>query len=238
MIVFEHVSLEYLPGRYALQDVSFTLNAGSFTFLTGHSGAGKSSLLRLVARLERPTSGDIQVGNIHYDQLRPRQEPALRQQMGIVFQDNQLLLDRSVFDNVAFPLIIGGYRYNDIKTRVSAALNRVGLADKALENPQVLSGGEQQRIGIARAVVARPKLLLADEPTGNLDPDISAEIMQLFMQFNASGVTVLFATHDQSLLDTFRYPRLQLHQGKLTGAPQEGSPAPAAQGRQNSDHAR
>lgn len=219
MIVFEHVSLEYLPGRYALQDVSFTLNAGSFTFLTGHSGAGKSSLLRLVARLERPTSGDIQVGNIHYNHLRPRQEPALRQQMGIVFQDNQLLLDRSVFDNVAFPLIIGGYKYSDIKTRVSAALSRVGLADKALENPQVLSGGEQQRIGIARAVVARPKLLLADEPTGNLDPDISAEIMQLFMQFNASGVTVLFATHDQGLLDTFGYPRLQLHQGALTGAP-------------------
>ncbi|MGQ7846829.1 cell division ATP-binding protein FtsE [Granulosicoccus sp. 3-233] len=233
MIAFEHVSLEYLPGRFALQDVSFTLSAGSFTFLTGHSGAGKSSLLRLVARLERPSSGDIQVGNIHYSQLRPRQEPALRQQMGIVFQDNQLLLDRSVFDNVAFPLIIGGYRYSDIKTRVGAALNRVGLADKALENPQVLSGGEQQRIGIARAIVARPKLLLADEPTGNLDPDISAEIMQLFMQFNASGVTVLFATHDQSLLDTFRYPRLQLHQGKLTSAPQNADEAASPRNRQN-----
>ncbi len=155
MINFDRVSLEYLPGRYALRDVSFTLNAGSFTFLTGHSGAGKSSLLRLVACLERPSHGEIQVGNILYKQLKPRQEPALRQQMGIVFQDNQLLLDRSVFDNVAFPLIIGGYRYADIKTRVSAALKRVGLGDKALENPQVLSGGEQQRIGIARAVVAR-----------------------------------------------------------------------------------
>ena len=219
MIIFDRVSLEYLPGRYALENLSFTLNAGSFTFLTGHSGAGKSSLLRLVARLERPSHGEIQVGNILYNQLKPRQEPALRQQMGIVFQDNQLLLDRSVCDNVAFPLIIGGYRYADIKTRVSAALKRVGLGDKAFENPQVLSGGEQQRIGIARAVVARPKLLLADEPTGNLDPDISAEIMQLFMQFNASGVTVLFATHDQSLLNTFGYPRLQLNQGRLTGAP-------------------
>lgn len=219
MIIFDQVSLEYLPGRFALENVSFTLNAGSFTFLTGHSGAGKSSLLRLVARLERPSQGEIQVGNILYNQLKPRQEPALRQQMGIVFQDNQLLPDRSVFDNVAFPLIIGGYRYADIKTRVGAALKRVGLADKAFENPQVLSGGEQQRIGIARAVVARPKLLLADEPTGNLDPDISAEIMQLFMQFNASGVTVLFATHDQSLLDTFGYPRLQLNKGHLTGAP-------------------
>lgn len=227
MIVFDQVSLEYLPGRFALQDVSFALNAGSFTFLTGHSGAGKSSLLKLVARLERPTRGEIQVGNIQYSRLKPRQEPALRQQMGIVFQDNQLLHDRTVFDNVAFPLIIGGYRYADIKTRVSAALARVGLSDKAIEYPQVLSGGEQQRIGIARAVVARPKLLLADEPTGNLDPDISAEIMQLLMQFNASGVTVLFATHDQALLDTFGFPRLLLNQGRLVSARAE---QPAAVG--------
>lgn len=233
MIAFDQVSLEYMPGRFALRDVSFQLNAGSFTFLTGHSGAGKSSLLRLVARLERPTDGDIQVGNIHYGELRPRQEPALRQQMGIVFQENQLLVDRTVFDNVALPLVIGGYRFADIQTRVMAALKRVGLTDKALERPMVLSGGEQQRVGIARAVVARPKLLLADEPTGNLDPDISAEILQLFMQFNASGVTVLFATHDQGLLDTFGYPRLELQQGSLrqpieraTGAVQGHANAP------------
>ena len=219
MIVFDSVNLEYQPGRFALKDVSFALQAGSFTFLTGHSGAGKSSLLKLVARLERPTSGEIQVGNIHYSQLRPRQEPALRQQMGIVFQDNQLLQDRNVFDNVAFPLIIGGYRFADIKTRVSAALQRVGLSAKALEEPRSLSGGEQQRVGIARAVVARPKLLLADEPTGNLDADMSADIMQLLMQFNASGVTVLLATHDQGLLDTFRYPQLQLEQGHMLDAP-------------------
>jgi cell division transport system ATP-binding protein len=218
VIAFDRVSLEYLPGRFALEDVSFTLNAGSFTFLTGHSGAGKSSLLRLVARLERPTRGEIQLGNIHFSRLKSHQEPALRQQMGIVFQDNQLLHDRSVFDNVAFPLIIGGYRYADIKTRVSAALSKVGLADKAFENPRSLSGGEQQRIGIARAVVARPKLLLADEPTGNLDPQISAEIMQLLLQFNASGVTVLFATHDQGLLDAYGYPRLQLQHGRLATA--------------------
>ena len=218
MIVFQRVSLEYLPWRFALQDVSFSLQAGSFTFLTGHSGAGKSSLLRLVARLERPTDGDIRVGNVLYSALRPRQEPALRQQMGIVFQDNQLLSDRSVFDNVAFPLIIGGYSFSDIKTRASAALRKVGLADKAAENPATLSGGEQQRVGIARAVVARPKLLLADEPTGNLDPKISTEIMQLLMQFNASGVTVLFATHDQSLLDTFGFPCLQLDHGQLLQA--------------------
>lgn len=215
MISFEQVNLEYQPGSFALQDISFELESGSFTFLTGHSGAGKSSLLKLIARLERPTSGEIRIGNIVYSNLRSHQEPALRQQMGVVFQDNQLLHDRSVFDNVAFPLIIGGYRYVDINTRVSAALNKVGLSDKALDQPESLSGGEQQRVGIARAIVARPKLLLADEPTGNLDADISAEIMQLLMQFNASGVTVLIATHDQGLLSTLNYPRLQLNQGRL-----------------------
>lgn len=215
MIAFDHVSLEYRPGRYALNNVSFQLGSGSFTFLTGHSGAGKSSLLRLIARLEVPTAGDIQVGNITYSQLRTRQEPALRQQMGIVFQDNQLLHDRNVFDNVAFPLIIGGYRYDDIRLRVNAALKKTGLSDKAAEYPITLSGGEQQRVGIARAVVARPKLLLADEPTGNLDSEISSEIMQLLMHFNASGVTVLFATHDDALLDTFSFPRLELSKGQL-----------------------
>jgi len=218
VIAFEHVSLEYRPGRYALNDVSFQLESGSFTFLTGHSGAGKSSLLRLIARLEVPTAGDIKVGNIIYSQLTPRQEPALRAQMGIVFQDNQLLHDRNVFDNVAFPLIIGGYRHDDIRLRVTAALKKTGLIDKAAEQPITLSGGEQQRIGIARAVVARPKLLLADEPTGNLDSNISAEIMQLLMHFNASGVTVLFASHDDALLDKFNFPRLELAKGTLSHA--------------------
>jgi len=192
------------------------LESGSFTFLTGHSGAGKSSLLRLIARLERPTSGFIQVGNIDYSRLRPRQEPALRQQMGVVFQDNRLLNDRNVFDNVALPLIIGGYKFTNIPTRVSAALKKVGLAGKAFDDPRSLSGGEQQRVGIARAVVARPKLLLADEPTGNLDAGISAEIMQLLMQFNASGVTVLLATHDEGLLNTFPYSQLKLNQGQIS----------------------
>jgi len=207
--------MEYKPGRYALKDVSFNVNSGSFTFLTGHSGAGKSSLLRLIARLNKPTAGRIQAGNIDYDKLRPRQESALRQQMGIIFQDNQLLHDRNVFDNVALPLIIGGYSYQDIKIRVNAALTKVGLADKSAEQAITLSGGEQQRIGIARAVVARPKILLADEPTGNLDSAISDEIMQLLMHFNASGVTVLFATHDQTLLDSYAFARLTLSKGQL-----------------------
>lgn len=215
MIVFDHVSLEYRPDRYALNDVSFALESGSFTFLTGHSGAGKSSLLRLIARLVKPTHGQIHLGNINYSELKPRHDGALRRQMGIVFQDNQLLHDRSVFDNVAFPLIIAGYKFSDIKKRVKAALARVGLSDKAAEQPITLSGGEQQRVGIARAVVARPKLLLADEPTGNLDSAISAEIMQLLMHFNASGVTVVFATHDESLLSQYGFPRLQLDKGQL-----------------------
>ena len=215
MIAFQKVSLEYQSGRYALQDVTFRLASGSFTFLTGHSGAGKSSLLRLIARLTKPTSGEIQVGNIAYSHLKARQEPALRQQMGIVFQDNQLLNDRTVFDNVALPLIIGGYRFDDIKLRVTVALKKVGLTGKAAELPEVLSGGEQQRVGIARAVVARPRLLLADEPTGNLDSQISSEIMQLLMHFNAAGVTVLFATHDESLLSTYNHARLTLANGQL-----------------------
>ncbi len=218
MISFQHVSLAYRTGQLALDDLSFHLRSGSFTFLTGHSGAGKSSLLRLIARLEKPTSGEIQVGNTAYSTLKTRQEPKLRRQMGIVFQDNQLLYDRSVFDNVALPLIIGGYKFKDIKTRVMAALERVNLASRYAENPINLSGGEQQRVGIARAVVARPKLLLADEPTGNLDAEISEEIMKLLLQFNASGVSVLFATHDRELLNSFKFPQLVLEAGRLSNA--------------------
>ena len=227
MIAFDHVSLAYRSGKFALEDVSFNLKTASFTFLTGHSGAGKSSLLRLIARLEKPTSGDITVGDIRYSALKPRQEPKLRRQMGIVFQDNQLLYDRNVFENVALPLIIGGYRFKDVKTRVMAALERVGLADRYAENPIVLSGGEQQRVGIARAVVARPKLLLADEPTGNLDAAISEDIMKLLLQFNASGVSVLFATHDQDLLNNYRFPQLVLDGGRLASAPHASIPAQA-----------
>ncbi|MEE9332923.1 MAG: cell division ATP-binding protein FtsE [Granulosicoccaceae bacterium] len=215
MIQFENVSLEYDPGRFAVRDVSFRIPSGSFTFVTGHSGAGKSSLLKLTARLVKPTEGSIKVGGIDFSKLKARHEPALRQQMGLVFQDNQLLPDRNVFDNIALPLVIGGYKYEDIKKRVSAALDRVGLAHKALERPLSLSGGEQQRVGIARAVVARPKLLLADEPTGNLDAEISADIMKLLMQFNSSGVTVLVATHDSGLLDNFDFPKLTIRQGRL-----------------------
>lgn len=226
MISFQNVSLEYRLGKYALENLSFDLKSGSFTFLTGHSGAGKSSLLQLIARLTRPTSGDIQIGNIVYSELGARQERALRQQMGIVFQDNQLLHDRNVFDNIALPLIIGGYEFDDIKLRVNAALAKVGLEQRGAEKPINLSGGEQQRVGIARAVVARPKLLLADEPTGNLDSEMSQEIMQLLTHFNASGVTVVFATHDEHLLQTYPFQRLTLANGKLVN----DQPAQSAHG--------
>jgi len=236
MIEFDGVSLEYNPGQFALRDLSFQIPAGSFTFLTGHSGAGKSSLLKLIARLEKPTAGRITLNNIKLSRLKPRQEPKLRRQMGLVFQDNQLLNDRSVFDNIALPLIIGGYRYKDIQQRVMAALDRVALTHKAHEQPLSLSGGEQQRVGIARAVVAKPRMLLADEPTGNLDAEISAEIMELLMQFSASGVTVLVATHDLAILETFQFPQLQLHAGQLAvnnargmRSPRHSSHAPAGE---------
>jgi len=225
LIQFDNVSLEYSAGRFALREVSFRLPAGAFCFLTGHSGAGKSSLLKLIARLEKPTDGHISIGEKDLTELKTRQEPALRQQMGLVFQDNQLLYDRSVFDNVALPLIIGGYKFKEINQRVSAALDRVALAHKANDDPITLSGGEQQRVGIARAVVAKPKLLLADEPTGNLDAEISADIMRLLMQFSASGVTVLVATHDNALLETFDFPRLHLKQGRLVNIYQGASQA-------------
>ena len=234
MIRFDRVGLEYEPGRYALDAVSFRIEPGAFVFLTGHSGAGKSSLLRLLARLDRPTTGEITLGDIVYSRLKPRREPTLRRQMGIVFQDNRLLDDRNVFENVALPLVIGGYRRGEIVRRVGAALERVGLEGAAREPPRVLSGGERQRVGIARAVVARPRLLLADEPTGNLDAAMSREIMTLFDDFNAAGVTVLFATHDTSLLDAFAHPRLVLAGGRLdrrasdANRPEPAPPRPAA----------
>ena len=231
MIRFDRVGLEYEPGRYALDAVSFRIEAGAFVFLTGHSGAGKSSLLRLLARLDRPTDGEITLGDIVYSRLTPRREPALRRQMGIVFQDNRLLDDRNVFENVALPLVIvGGYRRAEICRRVGAALERVGLEGAAREPPRVLSGGERQRVGIARAVVARPRLLLADEPTGNLDAAMSREIMTLFDDFNAAGVTVLFATHDTSLLDAFDHPRLVLSGGRLDRRASDANRAPTRGG--------
>jgi cell division transport system ATP-binding protein len=215
MIRFDSVSKRY-PGRQeALSNLSMELPEGEMAFLTGHSGAGKSTLLKLIARIERATRGTLLVGNVNLSTLPRRRVPWLRRQMGIVFQDHHLLYDRTVFDNMALPLVIAGYRSGELTRRVHAALDKVGLLDKERQMPITLSGGEQQRVGIARAVVHRPRLLLADEPTGNLDPALSREIMDLFVQFNRVGVTVLVATHDIALTEAFGLPVLSLEGGAL-----------------------
>ncbi|WP_372737024.1 cell division ATP-binding protein FtsE [Neptunomonas sp.] len=215
MIQFEHVSKRYDEGFDALKDVSFTINTGEMAFLTGHSGAGKSTLLKLVMLMEQPTAGHIQVGEQILNRLGRHDIPYLRRSIGVVFQNHQLLFDRSVFDNVALPLNICGYSPEDAARRVRAALDKVGLLNREKMNPLALSSGEQQRVGIARAIVHKPKVLLADEPTGNLDPQLSAEIMRLFEQFNRVGTTVLIASHDLSLISSMRHRMLTLKSGRL-----------------------
>ncbi len=216
MIRFDHVSKRYPGQKDALSDMSLHLPKGEMAFLTGHSGAGKSTLLKLIALIERVTRGTLLIDNINLAKLPRRRIPWLRRQMGIVFQNHQLLYDRTVFDNVALPLVVAGYRSGELSRRVRAALDKVGLLDKERQMPITLSGGEQQRVGIARAVVHRPQLLLADEPTGNLDPDLSREIMDLFVQFNSVGVTVLVATHDIALTESYGLPVISLANGRLS----------------------
>lgn len=215
MIHFDKVGKRYPGGREALQGVSFELAAGEMAFLTGHSGAGKSTLLKLIALLERPTYGQLFVNGRNITRVGRRRIPYLRRDIGLIFQDHKLLNDRTVFDNVALPLVIAGCRYQEIRRRVRAALDKVGLLDKERRFPVTLSGGEQQRVGIARAVVNKPPVLLADEPTGNLDPALSAEIMALFHQFNAVGVTVLVASHDLDLIRRLGQRILTLEHGAL-----------------------
>lgn len=215
MIRFDNVSKRYAGGHEALSRVSFDLDSGDMAFLTGHSGAGKSTLLKLIMLMERPSQGQVLVNHHNLNRLRAGQIPYHRRQVGVVFQNHQLLFDRSVYDNVALPLLIAGYQPADIARRVRAALDKVGLLGKEQQSPIVLSGGEQQRVGIARAVVNKPQLLLADEPTGNLDPQLSAEIMQLFQQFNDVGVTVLIATHDLALVQRLQRRVLTLSGGQL-----------------------
>ncbi len=218
MIIFDQVSKSYPGGHQALRELSFQLPKGDMRFLTGHSGAGKSTLLKLVMMMERPSSGQLIVNDRNLSTLSSRRVPEVRRDIGVVFQNHQLLFDRSVYDNVALPLIIAGYGHRDIGRRVRAALDKVGLLDKERKSPMALSGGEQQRVGIARAVVNKPPLLLADEPTGNLDPELSAEIMHLFEQFNQVGVTVLIATHDISLIARMPYRLISLREGRLITA--------------------
>ena len=215
MIQFDHVSKRYLGGHDALKGVSFQLGAGEMAFITGHSGAGKSTLLKLITRIERPTRGQCIVNNKNLNKLANWRVPYLRREIGVVFQDYKLLMDRTVFDNVALPLVVAGHSRRDITRRVRAALDKVGLLDKEKAFPITLSGGEQQRVGIARAVVNKPPLLLADEPTGNLDQDLADEIMDLFLDFHHHGVGVLIATHDLRQIRRLQKRVLQLQQGQL-----------------------
>lgn len=215
MIRFDQVSKRYPNGHHGLEKLSFHIRAGEMVFITGHSGAGKSTLLKLIMCMERPTAGHVHVGGQDLSQLSSDDIPFLRRQVGVVFQNHQLLFDRTVFDNVALPLVINGTPRDEIGRRVRAALDKVGLLNKENVNPIALSGGEQQRVGIARAVVHKPALLLADEPTGNLDPALSAEIMQLFEDFNRVGVTVLIASHDLPLIARLDHRMLTLGEGRL-----------------------
>lgn len=227
MIRFQHVFKRYANGREALSDLSLEIGSGEMVFLTGHSGAGKSTLLKLLALIERPTRGQLIVNNQNLANIRPRKIPAYRRQLGMVFQDHKLLHDRTIFDNVALPLVIAGVGAREIAKRVRAALDQVGLLGREQGRPIELSTGEQQRVGIARAVVSKPPLLIADEPTGNLDPDLSLEVMRIFRRFNEVGVTVLIASHNIQLIEQFGLRRVQLEGGRITETSAQTASAPA-----------
>jgi cell division transport system ATP-binding protein len=217
MIRFDQVFKRYPNGREALAGVSFNIESGALTFLTGHSGAGKSSILKLIALIERPTRGQVIVNSQNTSGVKPRGIPHFRRQIGVVFQDHKLLHDRPVGDNVALPLVIAGVSRREIDKRVRAALDQVGLLGRERSLPLELSTGEQQRVGIARAVVAKPMLLIADEPTGNLDPELALEVMKLFKRFSEVGVTVVIASHDVHLIDQVGAKRIVLSAGRVVG---------------------
>ena len=215
MISFDRVSKRYDEGHDALREVSVDIGTDELVFITGHSGAGKTTLLRMIMLMERPTRGQVVVDGQDLASINSRGIPRHRRNIGVVFQNHRLLLDRTVFDNVALPLVIAGYDYREVGRRARAALDKVGLLERERAMPVTLSGGEQQRVGIARAVVGRPRILLADEPTGNLDPALSAEIMQLFEEFNQVGVTVLIASHDLALISRLHHRIITLREGRL-----------------------
>jgi cell division transport system ATP-binding protein len=217
MIRFDQVHKRYPNGREALAGVSFSIEGGAMTFLTGHSGAGKSSILKLIALIERPTRGHVIVDGQNTAGVKPRGVPQFRRNLGVVFQDHKLLHDRPVADNVALPLVIAGVHRREIDKRVRAALDQVGLLGREKSRPLELSTGEQQRVGIARAVVAKPALLIADEPTGNLDPELGLEIMKLFKRFSEVGVTVVIASHDVHLIEQVGARRIVLSEGRVVG---------------------
>lgn len=215
MIQLSQVCKQYPNGQLALDNVSFVLDSGEMAFVVGPSGAGKSTLFKLITLIERPTSGHIMVDGKQLDRLREGKIPALRREIGVIFQDHKLLYDRTVFDNVALPLIVIGMPHDEIRKRVRAALGKVGLSGKEQALPIALSGGEQQRVGIARAVINRPSILLADEPTGNLDAALSDDIIDIFADFNQVGVTVLIATHDLRQVDRLGKRTIHLADGEI-----------------------
>ncbi len=215
MIRFDSVSKRYAGGRDALDKLSFEIESDEMVFVTGHSGAGKTTLLKMVALLERPTRGSVLVDGANLGRLRRRRVAFHRRKIGMIFQDHRLLADRTVFDNVALPLVITGARRAELKRRVRAALDKVGLLARERAFPVALSAGEQQRVGIARAIVGKPPVLLADEPTGNLDPDLSGEIMRLFAELNTLGLCLLIASHDLHLVRAMRRRVLVLEHGAL-----------------------
>ena len=215
MISLSHVSKRYPGGREALHDVGFNIDSGELAFITGHSGAGKTTLLKLLVAIERPTAGSIIVNGQNVGSLQARAVPFLRRKFGLIFQDHKLLFDRSAYDNVALPLSINGYDRREAARRVRAALDKVGLLGREKANPVALSGGEQQRLAIARAIVHRPAILLADEPTGNLDSAYAAELGDLFKSFNQVGVTVVIATHDESFASGLKPRVIALNRGEL-----------------------
>ena len=215
MIHLENVTKRFPGGQEALSGLDLSVDKGEMLFITGHSGAGKSTLLRLIALIERPTGGQVIVDGQNLKGIRRRKIPMYRRQIGRVFQDHKLLYDRTVADNVALPLIIAGASHREAGRRVRASLEQVGLLHKEKRNPETLSAGEQQRVGIARAIASRPKLLIADEPTGNLDPALSLEVMRVFRRFNEFGVTVLIASHDIDLIDRLGCRRIELEDGRL-----------------------
>jgi len=215
MIQFHNITKRYPGGYEALSNVTLSMQTGEMAFLTGHSGAGKSTLLKIISLIEKPTRGQAILNKINLNTLPSSRIPYIRRNIGIIFQDHQLLFDRPVFENVALPLIIQGYGHREVAKRTRAALDKVGLLNKEKSMPITLSGGEQQRVGIARAVVHKPMLLLADEPTGDLDPVLSREIMQIFIDFHQVGVSVLVASHDLNLIEELQKPVVTLNRGKI-----------------------